>query len=220
MEIVRENLGDRPLGAASSESVVHTCGTSRLEIQGFRNFKASGASGDSGGSHMRSVTWVLLILLIVFVGFEGYRTTYLDQESWLFNWVSHSQVGGPPNSAQVRHAEQQSQELDARNAFLRDRIAAKSRLLQEFLQGQRTLLQTAAAFHNLNEMDPHFEGHFRRAFPGNSDGEKMCRQVIYWANQEIEDFPTSQMVEMQERWEKELADHLARHNGIVVLPVE
>src|SRR5262245_4691846 len=60
-----------------------------------------------------------------------------------------------------------------------ERCAEKHRLAAEVLEGRLGLLEAATHFRDLNEQPPPFLWErFRDRFPGRSDDERHCRQVI------------------------------------------
>ena len=67
---------------------------------------------------------------------------------------------------------------EARWTFIR-RNRAQTRIVQQVIAGQLTLLQAAERFRDLNEMDHEYRWDlFRRFVPGATDDERHCRQVI------------------------------------------
>src|SRR5262249_29954001 len=63
------------------------------------------------------------------------------------------------------------------------RMRMKATVVRQLLGGELTLLDAAAAFRILNDAQANDDPW--RAFQGGSDGEKLCRQVIYWADAQI-----------------------------------
>jgi hypothetical protein len=81
-------------------------------------------------------------------------------------------------------AEETARELDLEDnrAAVTERVMAKARLVEELVAGRRTLLQTAARFRALNSGPPRFHWeHFREAYPGATDDEKCCYEVLFAA---------------------------------------
>jgi hypothetical protein len=68
---------------------------------------------------------------------------------------------------------------DDRAARVTVRLTEKHRVAAEVIEGQLGLLEAARHYRDLNEQPPPFywEG-FRHNFPGRSDDERHCRQVI------------------------------------------
>ena len=61
------------------------------------------------------------------------------------------------------------------------RIQAKNLAIDDLLDGQLTLLEAAATFRAINATNRDVTAALRRDWPGNSDAERICRQVIHWA---------------------------------------
>jgi hypothetical protein len=61
------------------------------------------------------------------------------------------------------------------------RLEAKQRVLNKLLAGWLTFLEAVAHFRALDQLPPAFHwDHFRDLYPGNSDEERHCREVIRW----------------------------------------
>jgi hypothetical protein len=98
------------------------------------------------------------------------------------------------------------------------RVKAKEEVIQQLVAGQLTLFEAAAWFGHLNQNPPELASTSTRMFPGRSPEEKLCRQVIHWAEQHLRATTTdSHTQELICRLEDDLATHLAEH-GRVVLP--
>jgi hypothetical protein len=69
-------------------------------------------------------------------------------------------------------------ELDARSAVVRRRIAAKKALVEELIAGRVGLAEVAAYFRALNADQPVYAAVILAHWPGDSDDEKYCRNVI------------------------------------------
>ncbi len=97
-----------------------------------------------------------------------------------------------------------------------ERINAKSALTEKVIAGQLSLVEAAAGFGNINDMPAEHAGDYRCAFPGASDGEILCHQVIAWVSCELASRSRGHDT-LVARLKTELADHLKQH-GTVVLP--
>lgn len=98
------------------------------------------------------------------------------------------------------------------------RMTAKSRVVDRLLAGELTLLEAAAYFRELNDKPSNYPCAYRLAWPGDSDGEKLCRQVIEWATSRCKVTRTpSERDEITRRLENEL-DRLLCQGGPVELP--
>jgi hypothetical protein len=88
------------------------------------------------------------------------------------------------------------------------RREARRRIALDLAAGRLTLLEAAEHFRDLNEAYPGFSWiPFRRHFPGSSDDERHCRQVIKFVA--LEGGP-GRAATARERLEAQLQDHLRR----------
>jgi hypothetical protein len=114
--------------------------------------------------------------------------------------------------------ERRSEDLGQRQEVTRRRIEAKQAVTRQLVDGRLTLLEAAAWFRYLNENPSDCQDPYRYTWPGDSDGEKLCRQVIGWAEVEVRERSSpSQADEKTRLLEAELGGHLAR-DGTVRLP--
>jgi hypothetical protein len=102
------------------------------------------------------------------------------------------------------------------------RALAKGRLAVDAAAGRLTLLEAAARFRELNSQWPPFDWHLWREFihfrfPGVSDDEGLCRQVIVCANSALWEQP-EEAERVRCRLEAELDQHL-RHGTLRLPPV-
>jgi hypothetical protein len=119
----------------------------------------------------------------------------------------------------LREERQVEARLDETMAVLRRRIQAKARISRELAAGKVTLFKAAALFRVLNDGPEGRPNQYRTLWPGRSDGEKLCRQVIAWTHCELSKSAHSQADELRCRLEGELEEHIRRH-GTVKLPRE
>ena len=93
---------------------------------------------------------------------------------------------------------------------IRRRIEAKSRLAREVIDGRLTLLEAAARFRDLDLAPPPFawDG-LRCRYPGASDDELHCREVIFFVRAEQRDRPGTDAA-IVARLEAELNERLGR----------
>ena len=100
------------------------------------------------------------------------------------------------------------------DAVDRERVAsdrrseARRRVALDLEAGRLTLLEAAEHFRDLNGSYPGFNWYqFRRHFPGSSDDERHCRQVIKFVALES---PPGRAASARQRLEAELEGHLRR----------
>jgi hypothetical protein len=118
---------------------------------------------------------------------------------------------------QLRNCAQRYATLEAEDRLILDRIAVKDELMADLLSKRLTLLETAAWFRHVDHANPGpVWGPF--GFPGSSEDERYCRQVMYWARIHSHEWAAGQRDMLQCRLEAELEEHLASHDGRVELP--
>jgi hypothetical protein len=113
---------------------------------------------------------------------------------------------------------QRRAEMARRNLILIRRHAAKEKVVKAVLEGRMSLLQAARLFQDLDENPADCRNDYRSFFPGRSDGEKLCRQVLEWTQSQMVDAPPSQAAAVLERLQAELQENMDRNGGLVVLP--
>jgi hypothetical protein len=86
-------------------------------------------------------------------------------------WAAPASDGADPDA--------DNQELDKLYQALRQRVAEKERLAAQVAEGRLALPDAAARFRDLDRQPPPFYwDRFRRSYPGCSDEERHCREVI------------------------------------------
>jgi hypothetical protein len=86
---------------------------------------------------------------------------------------------------EVRLGEQRQAALDEHDRGVRERLALRQRLIGDLLEGRATLSQTADRFRALNAEEPGLPAHVRDAFPGRTDEESICQQVLAFAQASV-----------------------------------
>jgi hypothetical protein len=98
------------------------------------------------------------------------------------------------------------------------RLKVKRDVVKRLLEGELTLLEAGAWFRHVNDNPPDCPCEFRNFMRGDSDGEKVCRQVIAWVRGHLIDaLPESQVLLTVRKLEDEL-DALVAEHGTVELP--
>jgi hypothetical protein len=127
----------------------------------------------------------------------------LPRTEWARDPNSPGNLCTGPNEEQDAHAKLKG---------IQRRIAAKELIVRSLIDGQITLFEAAALFGDLNQGYP--ELRFLDA-PGDSEEEKLCRQVIRWV-EEMQQAPERAGRDTSARLEEELRRHM-QQNGKVIL---
>jgi hypothetical protein len=108
--------------------------------------------------------------------------------------------------------------LDRIDGILLARIEKKEEITLQLAAGRMSVFEAAAKFKRLNAVPNLGPNDVLTNFPGASDNERLCRQVIVWLqNQPL---PSQQREQALAQAEADLRDHLACHGGQVFLPEE
>jgi hypothetical protein len=107
------------------------------------------------------------------------------------------------------------EDLQARSDSVMMRIRAKAALVRELVDGQRTLLEVAAQFRDMNAGRDDYRSVIERVHPGRTYDERVCRNVITGVESCLQDNP-SLRDEVSTRLNAEL-DH-ALKAGPLTLP--
>jgi hypothetical protein len=118
-----------------------------------------------------------------------------------------------PRTATVNAPPPESEVLAMITAAQR-RIEARSRIVTALLDGRITLFEAAAGFQRLNRES---SIPLLMNFPGDSQEERVCWQVIQWAQLELGKRTPDAAHDFSPRFEEELRRHKQRH-GAVILP--
>ena len=117
---------------------------------------------------------------------------------------------GAPAAASERAAEAEREKLDALLHGVARRVDAKEQVAQEVAEGRLTLAEAAARFRDMNQQLPAFAWDtFRQAYPGRSDDERHCRQVIEFVRAQVQALSMADRA-VAGRLEAELQEHLDR----------
>jgi hypothetical protein len=157
---------------------------------------------------MRFFHLALLFLLIV-IGLVVWSNPNL------LSLCNHDDVAS--RQAAVRSG-QRREYLSRQHAVVLNRSRAKHAIIVDLLAGRLTLLQAGRQFKDLNETPITCQDDYRPNFPGRTDEEKVCRQVLLWLENELHERGRPQAEAIVQRFEDELRRHMACHGGRVVLP--
>ncbi len=134
---------------------------------------------------------------------------------WLTAWVTGRALNFAGYSLQAEEHERVRELEEERVRTLR-RVQARRDVVAAVITGRMTLPEAAGAFRELNRGTPSsFWAAFPHTYPGDSDEERHCRQVIGYVRTELEEYPGGEN-EVLRRLEAELQAHLER--GTLHLP--
>ncbi len=114
---------------------------------------------------------------------------------------------------EMRRCEEQQAQMTLREQAVIARLVAKSAVSDDLRAGRLSLAQAAIKFGELNAMPPQCPADLGEYGSAVSEGERLCRQVIYWV---VASQPGS-APELRARLENELTRLLAEHNGVLQL---
>jgi hypothetical protein len=115
--------------------------------------------------------------------------------------------GSADRGAEAEPVAGQGDRIEREVAACDRRSEARRRIARDLAAGRLTLLEAAEHFRDLNLTHPDFHwGQFRHQFPGSSDDERHCRQVLKFVALEGEPGRAA----ARERLEAELEGHLRR----------
>jgi hypothetical protein len=161
---------------------------------------------------MKPLFWRMLggagVLALLAVGLVrgGCRTVPGEQAA-----VREGPGTEPDGMDETRRAEY----LDQLGPVLAWAIEQRMALLSDLLAGRLTLFETAAGFRVVQRVKEKYFQPVALRFPGNTEEEQLCRQVIAYTETRLQDDPKQAAVVA--RLEKELQEHLDRY-GRVRLP--
>jgi hypothetical protein len=138
--------------------------------------------------------------------FQPELASDLGFKPWSLSWSPN----GPPQQGPTILPGPESE------AVIR-RIEKKQRIVRELLAGRRTFFETAEVFRRLNDEYPKLLPH--PAIHGDSDEERVCRQVIVWVRgtMQVDGYSDRTIEAVADCFERELHEHLRQH-GLVCLP--
>jgi lipopolysaccharide biosynthesis regulator YciM len=100
-------------------------------------------------------------------------------------------------------------QLLARTAAIDAQITAKERMCGDLIAGRATLSQAVIEFRRLHVDDPYYLRLLRQAYPGCSDEECICRNVIHYVSKCLNHSePPAQRTTLA-RLEEQMRTHLA-----------
>jgi hypothetical protein len=120
----------------------------------------------------------------------------------------------------LRRERERTAELERGRQIALRRVEIKTEVATELIAGRLTLFEAAARFRDLKDPPKAYWSLLRRAYPGKSDAECICRSTIDWTVNVALDQPCGEpgAAAVRSRLEGELRAHLLRF-GKVRLPV-
>jgi hypothetical protein len=152
------------------------------------------------------VAWISALLVALGLGAAHTQPTWLARHG--LDWWNLPELQRQTESEQARQAE-----LARHFEIVNRRIRAKVMIVREVVAGQLSLLEAAAWFRDVNAADPDYAC-IQCLFPGKTEPERLCRQVLSWARGELNDRPTSQAETIQQALEEEFEKLQKRPGGI------
>jgi hypothetical protein len=121
----------------------------------------------------------------------------------------------PELQAHIDQNLQQAEDWDAEDRQVLQRIEIKEKLITQLIDGRTTIPEVAAQFKQLNAGREDYLALFRKQYPGASDDECYCRNVLAFAESRLHrDGPRGR--ERTERLRQQL-DRLLQSRGPFVL---
>jgi hypothetical protein len=130
-------------------------------------------------------------------------------------WTLYDGLGHPISLA---HEQERGRRLDQQRAGSVERLREKNKITWRVLSGNLTLFEAAARFAQMGERG---SGRLccQQSPPGASEEERLCRQVISWAETTAAmERSANEAVRVRHKLEAELQEHL-KHAGAVDGPV-
>jgi hypothetical protein len=111
----------------------------------------------------------------------------------------------------------QAADMARSEGVLLPRCEQRAKIATQVCEGQMNLFDAAAEFKRLNLLPSPSSYNPIGDFPGDSENERVCWQVISWVKSNTIQMPPSQRQAVLDRLTADLMEHLAC-NGTVILP--
>jgi hypothetical protein len=126
--------------------------------------------------------------------------------------AGHEDPGAGPD---VTEETRRTEHLDRLRQVVFWAIGRRSAMVSDLVAGRSTLFETAAGFRAVQQVKTKYTGPVPMHIPGDTEEERLCRQVIMHVQERLRDGPNETAV--LEGLEKELREHLERY-GTIRLP--
>jgi hypothetical protein len=120
----------------------------------------------------------------------------------------------PELQEQIARNLREQEALDREGEVVHRRMAAKRVVVADLAAERLTLLEAAARFRDLNALSPDSLHYVRTCYPGTTDEERLCRQVIAWTETELHERRADDAERVVARLRAELGELLGRDGGI------
>jgi hypothetical protein len=120
----------------------------------------------------------------------------------------------PELVTQMASDRQRQATLEEERAVILQRSAVRRQVVAGLEGGRLGLLEAAAQFRDVDVATPDCLHFVRIAYPGNSDEERFCRQVICWARSEVKLRSPKEADRLAAQLEADLQEHLRRDGGV------
>jgi hypothetical protein len=121
----------------------------------------------------------------------------------------------PSTTAAIEAETARSDDLDAQQAEVLERLAVKHEIAEQLLAGRLSLSEAAARFRDLTPRGSLGERILRAAYPGAGDDECFCRAVINWVGSR-EASPSTAHEARVRQLEAELEGRLGRGGKVML----
>jgi hypothetical protein len=158
---------------------------------------------------VRMMSFVAL-LGTTLIGLSQYRPAWAARAG--LDWWSL-----PELCEEYRHGEQELAAQEAQGRGMVERLRARGEVIDDLRAGRLTLVQAAARFRGLNGLAPEASYDLSHHMAGATEEERLCRQVIYWAEGAERTVPPTAREQTRRCLEAELDRLLAENNGVIRL---
>jgi hypothetical protein len=129
------------------------------------------------------------------------------------NWFSEDSLAALINGEEISH------KLDEVTQVLKDRIRLRTQVIDKVVAGEMSLVEAASRFRAYSEAGTDNPLQKLDLLPGATQEEKLCWQVIKWAEAHASSYPNrGSNREVAARLTCELEDLLIEGNGKIELP--
>jgi hypothetical protein len=114
--------------------------------------------------------------------------------------------------ADLENSNREMDDLTQRQKALFHRLTTRQEVLRALRADSLSLIEAAARFGQVNREEPETMSYVREMYPGNSDEERVCRQVLAWARADLSGDPGKGRATLL-RLEAELEAYLRQHES-------